>query len=88
MLQYLSLYAIHGSILTKDHLAHEILPVDLCSAVRLQFYIGCRTERLFSLRWVFGLMIRPLDPVPSKLGQQDEWERATAPQNLTEMDDN
>lgn len=57
------------------HLAHEMLPVDFGSAVRLQFDVG---GGLLSFWWVFRLMIGPFDPIASKLGQQDEWKRASA----------
>ncbi len=70
------------------HLAHELLPVDLGCAVCLQFDVGGRTGGLLSLGWVFRLMIGPLDPVASKLGQQDEWKRTSATKNLTAMDNN
>ena len=73
---------------TYSHLAHELLPVDLGGALCFQFDVGGRTGGLISLRWVFKLMIGPLDPVASKLGQQDEWERANATKNLTAMDNN
>lgn len=65
-----------------------MLPIDFGSAVCLQFDVGGRTGGLISLWWVFGLMIGPLDPVASKLGQQDEWKWADATQNLTVIDNN
>lgn len=65
-----------------------MLPVDLGGAVCLQFDVGGRAGGLICLWWVFGLMVCPLDPVASKLGQQDEWKRAPATQNLSVMDNN
>lgn len=70
-------------LLSSPHLAHELLPVDLGAAVCLQLDEGGRTGRLVGLWCLFELMIVPFDPVTSKLGQQDEWERACATENLT-----
>lgn len=62
-----------------------MLPVDLGKAVCLKLDVRCRTEGLFILWRVFRLMIGPLDPVTSKLGQQDEWEGTAATQHLTKI---
>lgn len=63
-----------------------MLSVYLSSAVCLQFDVGGRTGGFICFWCVFRLMIGPLDPVASKLGQQDEWKRASATQNLPAMD--
>lgn len=68
---------------TSLYLAHEVLPVDLGSAVCFQLNVGRRTGQLIGFWWVFRLMIGSLNPVASKLGQQDERKRAAATQNLT-----
>lgn len=60
-----------------------MLSVDLGSAIRLQFDVGGRTGRLIGLWWVFRFMIGSLDPVATKLGQQNERKRTAATQNLT-----
>lgn len=70
----------------RPYLAHEVLPVDFGCAVCLQFDVGGRAEGLLSLWWVFRLMIGPLDPVASELGQQDEGKGTGATQNLGAVD--
>lgn len=75
-------------LLSHPHLAHEILPVDFGCAVCLQFDVGGRTGRLISFWGVFRLVIGPLNPVASKLGQKNKWKRACAPKNLEDMHNN
>lgn len=67
---------------SHPYLAHEVLAVDFGCAVCLQFDVGGGTGRLVGLWGVFRLVIGPLDPVASKLGQQNEWEGAAATENL------
>lgn len=65
-----------------------MLPVDFGHAVCLQFDVGGRTGRLISFWCVFRLMIGPFNPVASKLGQQNEWKRASATENLKAIHNN
>lgn len=76
------------SVLPLPHLAHEILAIDFGRAVCLQFDVRSGTGRLLSVWGFFWLMVGPLDPVASKLGQQNEREGASAAQNLRAIDQN
>lgn len=59
-----------------------MLPVYLGGAVCLQFDLTGRTGRLIRLRGLLRLVVGPFDPVASKLGEQDERERAPAAEDL------
>lgn len=76
------------SILPLTHLAHEILAIDFGCAVCLQFDVRSGTGRLLSVWGFFWLMVGPLDPVASKLGQQNERKGASAAENLRAMNRN
>lgn len=64
------------------HLAHELFPVDLGRAVGLQLDVGGSTWLLLRPRCGTGFVIGPLDPVASKLRQQDKGEGAPTTQDL------
>ena len=66
------------------HLAHELFPVDLGGTIGLQFDLGCGTGWLGSFWGVFSLVIGPLNPVASKLWQQDEGKGTGTTQNLAQ----
>lgn len=53
---------------TSD-LAHEVLPVYLGCSVALQLDPGSRRQQLLRVDFPAYLVIGPLDPIPSKLGQ-------------------
>lgn len=66
----------------SSHLPHEMLPVYFSCAVCLQFEMGGRTRWLVSFWQLCRLMIGPLNPVATELGQKDEWKRTNATQHL------
>lgn len=70
------------SICPLPYLAHEILAIDFGCAVCLQFDVRSGTWRLLSVWGFFWLVVGPLDPVASKLGQQNERKGASAAENL------
>lgn len=70
------------SVRPRPYLAHEILAIDFGCAVCLQFDVRSGTWRLHSVWGFFWLVVGPLDPVASKLGQQNERKGASAAENL------
>lgn len=85
--QLLSSSTRHSDLpLSLSHLAHEILAIDFGCAVCLQFDVRSETGRLLGVRGFFWLMVGPLDPVASKLGQQNERKGASAAENLRATD--
>lgn len=59
-----------------------MLSVYFGCAVCLQFEMGGGTRRRFCFWWLFRLMISPLDPVATKLGQKDEWKWPNSTKHL------
>lgn len=59
-----------------------MLPVYFSCAVCLQLEMGGGTWRLITFWQLCRLMIGPLDPVATKLGQKDEWKRTNTAKHL------
>lgn len=59
-----------------------MLPVYFSRAVCLQFEMGGGTRRLISFWPLCRLMIGPLDPVTTELGQKDEWKWTNTTEHL------